>query len=151
MTDLLARLQQSHLRGTAGWIPTAVRVVAGCFFVSTGMGKFLDYSKEVSDFRGFEVPWPEVAVPAVGTVELVGGLLLVMGLLTRLAAFALALNMVGALATAGRVEGGSFHLVYAPILLVLMVFLCWSGPGRLAIDTRMAERRSSGARQMLTA
>jgi putative oxidoreductase len=87
----------------------------------------------------------------IGTVELVGGLLLVIGLLTRPAAFVLALDMVGALATAGRVEGGSFHLVYAPALLVLMVFLCWSGPGRLSVDDRMASRRIARDQRLVPA
>jgi len=120
-------------------------VLSGLFFMSAGIGKFADHAKEVSDFRGFEVPWPEVAVPVVGTVELVGGLLLVVGLLTRPAALLLAGNMIGALATAGRVEGGSFHLVYAPVLLALMLFLCWAGPGRLSLDGRMAGRRPDPA------
>ena len=151
MSHLLARLQRSRLSGAAAWLPTVVRVAAGLFFVSTGLGKFLDYSKEVNDFRGFEVPWPEVAVPAVGVVEVLGGLLLLIGLLTRPAAFVLAVNMVGALATAGRVDGGSFHLVYAPTLLVLMIFLCWSGPGSLAIDTRLAARRLDSDRRLAAA
>jgi len=145
MTDLIARLRQNRLHGPAAWLPTVVRVLTGLFFVSTGIGKFADHAKEVADFRGFEVPWPEVAVPVVGTIELVGGLLLVVGLLTRPAALVLALNMIGALATAGRVEGGSFHLVYAPVLLVLMIFLCWAGPGRLSLDGRMAGRRTDQA------
>jgi len=139
MSDLLARSRVTRFGGGAAWIPTVVRVVTGLFFVSTSLGKFFDYSKEVDDFRGFEVPWPEVAVPVVGVVELVGGVLLVLGLLTRLAALALALDMIGALATAGRVEGGSFHLVYAPVLLVAMLFLVWAGPGRLSVDERLAE------------
>lgn len=150
MSDVLHRLQTNRFQGGAAWIPTVVRVVAGLFYVSTGLGKFLDYSKEVDDFRGFEVPWPEVAVPLVGTLELVGGVLLVLGFLVRPMALLLALNMVGALATAGRVEGGSFHLVYGPALLVLMVFLCWAGPGRVSIDERMASRRPS-ATQPVTA
>jgi putative oxidoreductase len=142
MTVFIARMQQSRFTGGAAWMATVVRVVTGLFFVSTGIGKFADHAKEVADFRGFEVPWPEVAVPVVGTIEVVGGLLLVVGLLVRPAAFVLALNMIGALATAGRVEGGSFHLVYAPALLVLMVFLVWAGPGRCSLDERMATRRA---------
>jgi putative oxidoreductase len=141
VSDVLHRLQGTRFSGGAAWIPTVVRVVTGLFFISTSTGKFFDYSKEVDDFRGFEVPWPEVAVPAVGTLELVGGVLLVIGFLVRPAAFLLALNMIGALATAGRVEGGSFHLVYGPALLVLMLFLCWTGPGRWSVDERMAARR----------
>lgn len=139
MTDLartVHALRQTRFSGWAAWVPTVVRVVAGGFFVMVAMGKFFDYSKEVDDFRSYEVPWAEVAVPFVGVIELVGGILLVVGLFVRPAAFVLALNMVGALATAGRVEGGSFHLVYGPALLVLMIFLCWSGPGRLSLDER---------------
>jgi putative oxidoreductase len=135
------RVLATRLHGSAAWLPTVVRVVTGVFFVSASTGKFFDYSKEVDDFRKFEVPWPEVAVPAVGTLELVGGILLVIGLLTRPAALLLALDMVGALLTAGRVEGGSFHLVYGPILLVLMIVLVWTGPGRLSVDQRLLARR----------
>jgi putative oxidoreductase len=118
-----------------------VRILAGGFFVSASTGKFFDYSKEVDDFRSFEVPWPEVAVPLVGVIELVGGVLLIVGLLVRPAAFVLACNMVGALLTAGRVEGGSFHLVYAPTLLVLMLMLCWTGAGRLSVDQWATSRQ----------
>ena len=151
MTDLLHRVQTTRWSGPAAWVPTVVRVVTGLFFVSASTGKFFDYSKEVDDFRRFEVPWPEVAVPAVGVLELVGGVLLVVGFLVRPAAFLLALNMIGALATAGRVEGGSFHLVYGPALLVLMIFLCWAGPGRWSVDERMAARRGSGDQQLAAA
>ncbi len=145
------RLQTTRFSGGAAWIPTVVRVVSGLFFVSVGLGKFLDYSKEVDDFRSYEVPWAEVAVPLVGVLEVVGGVLLVVGFFVRPVALLLALNMVGALATAGRVEGGSFHLVYGPALLLLMLFLCWTGPGRLSIDERMASRRTPASTQPVTA
>lgn len=145
MRTLLDRSRTTRLAGPWSWVPTIVRVVTGAFFVSTSTGKFFDYSKEVDDFRGFDVPWPDVAVPVVGVVELVGGLLLIIGLLMRPAALALAGDMVGALATAGRVEGGSFHLVFPPILLVAMVFLVWAGPGKLSIDARLAARRTGPA------
>jgi putative oxidoreductase len=140
MEELLERSRATRLSGGLAWLPTIVRVVTGLYFVSASTGKFVDYSQEVDDFRGFEVPWPDVAVLVVGTVELVCGLLLIVGLLVRPAAILLALDMLGALATAGRVEGGSFHLVYPPILLVLMLVLLWAGPGRLSIDERLATR-----------
>jgi putative oxidoreductase len=136
--SLLERWRETRLTGAAAWIPSVVRVVSGVFFVSTGLGKLFDYSHEVDEFRRFEVPLPDVAVPAVGVLEVVAGALLVIGFLTRPAALALALNMVGALLTAGRVVGGSFHLVYAPALLLAMLFLLWSGPGRWSVDDRLA-------------
>lgn len=131
----------TRLTGPAAWIPTVVRMGSGVFFVSTGAGKFLDHAHEVHEFRRFEVPLPEIAVPAVGVLEIVAGALLVVGLLVRPSALVLGLSMVGALLTAGRVVGGSFHLVYAPALLVLMIFLMWVGPGRASIDERLHARR----------
>jgi putative oxidoreductase len=114
-------------------VAAVMRIATGGFFVTVGLAKFFDYSKEVDEFRKFEVPWPEGAVYAVGTLEVVAGALLILGLLTRLAAFALVLDMVGAIATAGRTEGGAFHLGVAPAMLLVMLFLVWAGPGRWRI------------------
>jgi putative oxidoreductase len=151
VAEVLQALQTNRFARGAAWVPTVIRIVTGLFYVSVGLGKFFDYSKEVDDFRSYEVPWAEVAVPLVGTLEVVGGALLVVGFLVRPMAFLLALNMVGALATAGRVEGGSFHLVYGPALLVLMLLLCWMGPGRWSVDERMASRRGPTLAKPLTA
>jgi len=138
----------TRLTGPSAWIPTVVRVAAGGFFVATGAGKLLDHAHEVDEFRRFEVPIPEVAVPAVGLLEIAGGTLLVVGLLVRPSAIALALSMVGALLTAGRVVRGSFHLVYAPLLLVAMLFMAWAGPGRASLDERSrATTRGAGAQR----
>jgi putative oxidoreductase len=111
-----------------------VRIVTGALFVSFSLGKFVDHAKESADFDHYGIPAPEVATYLVGTLELVCGALLVVGLLTRPAAALLAANMVGAIATAGRVDGGSFHLGVAPTMLVAMIFLTWAGCGYLAVD-----------------
>jgi putative oxidoreductase len=71
-------------------------------------------------------------------VEIVGGLLLLLGLATRPAALMLAGDMVGAIVTAGRVEGGAINLGLAPALLLGMLVLLWIGPGRWALDGRLA-------------
>jgi uncharacterized membrane protein YphA (DoxX/SURF4 family) len=92
------------------------------------------------------VPAPDAAVYGVGVVELLCGLLLIVGLMTRPAAAALALTLVGAIATAGRVEGGSFNLGVAPTLLVAMVVLLWAGSGRLALDAVLERTISSAPR-----
>jgi putative oxidoreductase len=64
----------------------------------------------------------------------------VVGLFTRPAALLLALNLLGAIATAGRVDGGTFHLGVAPAMLLAMLYLLWAGCGRLALDRRLASR-----------
>jgi putative oxidoreductase len=138
MTSIVGWVFSSRTEGVAAWITTVVRVVTGVLFVTFSMGKFVDHAKESADFDRYGVPAPEVATYLVGTLELVCGVLLIIGLLTRPAALLLALNLVGAIATAGRVEGGSFHLGVAPAMLLAMLFLVWAGYGRLALDRRFA-------------
>lgn len=133
------RLLTSRFSGAPAYGVTAVRVITGVLFVGFSLGKFTDHAHEAADFDRYGVPIPEVATYAVGVLELVCGLLLITGLVTRLAASLLAADMVGAIATAGRVEGGSFHLGVAPALLVAMLFLCWAGPGKLALDRRFRD------------
>ena len=65
---------------------------------------------------------------------------LLAGFGARVAAAALAADMVGAVSTPGRVEGGAFNLGLAPALLVLMLVVVWAGPGRLSVDRRLAVR-----------
>ena len=137
MTDWQARVFASRFGGAGAWATTVVRVVAGVLFVSFSTGKFTDHMMESVDFERYGVPWPDGAVYLAGTVELLGGLLLIVGLLTRPAALVLACNLVVAIATAGRVEGGTFHLGVGPAMLVAMLFLVWAGPGVLALDNRI--------------
>jgi putative oxidoreductase len=143
--NLVEKALSARVRGGAAAATTVVRVVSGVFFISVSISKFTEHSQEVTDFRRYEVPIPELAVYVVGAVELIGGIALTLGLLTRLAALLLACDMIGAIATAGRVEGGSFHLGVAPTLLAAMLFLLWAGPGLVAIDNRLLTRMSSAA------
>jgi putative oxidoreductase len=128
----------TRTHGTAAWATAAVRVVTGVLFVLFSLGKFVDHAKESADFAHYGIPAPEVATYFVGALELLGGLLLIVGLLTRPVALLLAANLVGAIATAGRVDGGSFHLGVAPTMLAAMLFLLWAGSGRPAVDTTVA-------------
>ena len=123
---------------TSGWVPFVIRIVAGVFIVSVSTGKFFDHASEAHDFDRYGVPIPSTAVIVVGIVELVGGIALIVGLGTRIAAAALAANMIGAIATAGRVEGGAFNLGAAPLMLVLMVVILWAGPGVWSVDRVIA-------------
>jgi putative oxidoreductase len=124
----------TRTHGAGAWATALVRVVTGVLFVLFSLGKFVDHAHESADFDHYGVPAPEVATYLVGALELLGGLLLLVGLFTRPAALLLALNLVGAIATAGRVDGGTFHLGVAPAMLVAMLFLVWAGSGRLALD-----------------
>ena len=139
----LADLRAPRLRGSTAWLATLVALAAGGIFVAFGVGHFANHGSEVAAFRGYQVPCATLAVWAGGVVELSGGAALLLGLLVRPAAAALGVDLMGVLATAGRVEGGFVNLGLASLLLAAMVFLVWAGPGALTIDAGLWRRSPS--------
>jgi putative oxidoreductase len=121
-------------------IALVVRVVAGAIVAGFGVGKFTHHDAEAASLERWGIPLADATTYVVGVVELGGGVLLVLGLLTRLAALALAGNFVVAIATAGVQDGGPVHLGLAPALLVAMLFLLWAGGGARSLDRRLAAR-----------
>jgi putative oxidoreductase len=82
------------------------RLAAGAVFVVTGLGKFVRHEAQRDAFERYEIPFPDTATYLVGALELIGGVALLLGLCVRPFAFLLACNMICAIITAGRVEGG---------------------------------------------
>jgi putative oxidoreductase len=71
-----------------------IRIAWGFAFFQAGWGKF-GRLKDVGEFfAGLGIPAPEFNAALVASVETVGGLMLVLGLFSRLAAVPLAFNMV---------------------------------------------------------
>jgi putative oxidoreductase len=105
-----------------------LRVAVGVVFLGTAFQKLTRHTSTVADFRHWGLPSPSAFVYAIAIVELVCGLALVTGLATRLAALILLCDMLGAVATAGRVDGGRYILV-PPILAALLLVLAARGGG----------------------
>ena len=77
-----------------------VRALVGLVFLSEGIQKFLfPDALGVGRFTKIGIPAPELFAPLVGVVEIGCGLLVVLGLVTRLAAVPLLINIVVAIAT----------------------------------------------------
>lgn len=71
-----------------------IRLLVGTVFLSEGIQKFLyPTALGVGRFSTIGIPAPEIMAPFVGIVEIAGGVLLIVGLLTRLAALALAIDI----------------------------------------------------------
>jgi uncharacterized membrane protein YphA (DoxX/SURF4 family) len=118
-------------RSSAERRTTAVRWAAAIVFVVFGAGKFVNHASELASFRTYALPAPDVFVYFIGVLEITGGLLLAAGLLVRLAAVALAGDMVGAIVVSGLVQGEFISLTLAPALLVAMLVLIRvAAPGR---------------------
>lgn len=75
-----------------------LRLAIAFVFVAEGVQKFVyPDAFGVGRFAKIGLPAPEVMAPFVGVIEIVGGTLVLAGLLTRLAALALAIDMVVAI------------------------------------------------------
>jgi putative oxidoreductase len=133
------------------WLPPALaRLALGVVFVQTGWGKLHSLDQVTQFFQSLGIPAASVQAPFVAGVEFFGGLALIAGLATRLAAVPLAGTMVVAILTAQlkNVHGigdlfGLIELVY----LVLFVWLAIAGPGALSIDHWITWRRRASAGQ----
>ncbi|MBP1233495.1 putative oxidoreductase [Arthrobacter sp. PvP102] len=129
-------MTQSTLTTTA---LTILRVIAGFLFAAHGWQKFNEWTiaGTQASFAKMGVPAAELAAPAVATLELVGGIALVLGVLTRVFAALLAVDMLGALflvhASAGVFAAtGGYELVL--LLAAGALAIALTGAGRLAVD-----------------
>lgn len=118
-----------------------VRVVLGAIFLVHGFMKFAGGIENVAGFFK-SVGLPGFLAYAVGTIELVGGILMLLGLGTQVVAALFAIVMVGAIVTVklgkGFVGGYEFELA----LLAMSVHLLLSGSRLYAIDSVWGKNKS---------
>lgn len=127
---------------------TILRVALGAVFLAHGWQKFFEFTIPGAQgaFAQMGVPAAQLAAPIAATLELVGGALLIVGILTRIAGALLALEMVGALflvhASAGMfVEKGGMEL--ALVLAAGAAAVALVGPGRLSASGLLFGRSSA--------
>jgi putative oxidoreductase len=121
-----------------------LRVVAGIVFAAHGGQKLFVYGfAGVSGaFGQMGIPLPGIAGPATALVEFFGGLALIVGLLTRLAAVGLGITMLGALFMVHLAAGFFLPNGYEFVLTLLAIAgtLAITGAGAWSIDARLARR-----------
>ncbi|MDR7082031.1 putative oxidoreductase [Arthrobacter ginsengisoli] len=127
---------------------TILRIVTGFLFAAHGWQKFNEFTIAGTQaaFTQMGVPAANMVAPVVATLELVGGVALILGVLTRVFAALLAVNMVGALflvhAPAGiYVETGGYELVLILAAAALAVALV--GAGKVSVDKVLFGRTGS--------
>jgi putative oxidoreductase len=115
----------------------AIRLCWGWQFYLSGLGKYKTHDKVVEFFGSLGIPFPELNAWLVATTECVGGILLLMGLASRLVSIPLMTTMIVAYATADRESLGSLDdfLGATPFQFLLATLLILAfGPGVLSID-----------------
>jgi len=99
-----------------------MRVVAVTITLYPAIRKFTEYARRVSEFRSYGLPWPELAVPLTGVVEIVAIISIGLGIAGRLGAGALVIGMVVATLAAGPNP-------FSVLVLLASVGLCLLGTG----------------------
>jgi putative oxidoreductase len=132
-------------RERTAWLPPLLaRLTLAAIFVQSGWGKLHNLPQVIDFFKSLGIPAPALQAPFVAGVELVGGLLLIVGLLTRLSAFLLAGTMAVAILTAKLSDvhsiGGFANLPELSFFL-LLIWLVWEGAGKASLDAWLARRR----------
>lgn len=125
---------------------TILRTVVGAIFVAHGAQKLFVFGLAgvTGAFEQMGIPAPGLAGPLVAFVEFFGGLALVIGLLTRLAAFGLAITMLGAILFV-HLSAGLFlpnGSEFALSLLAAVTFLALAGAGAYSLDAVIGVRRA---------
>ena len=84
LVEALIEWPRSVARHLAWLGPLFARIVTGWVFLWTGWGKLTHLPLVVQNFEGWGIPAPEILAPFASGVEFFGGLLLLVGLLTRI-------------------------------------------------------------------
>jgi len=119
-----------------------IRFILALVFIGEGIQKFLfPAALGVGRFIKIGIPAPEIMAPFVGVVEIVGGLLLLFGLFSRLASIALIIDMLVAISTTKipmLFKDGIWAMLHESRVDFSMLFGCIfiliSGAGIFSID-----------------
>jgi putative oxidoreductase len=138
-----------------------LRVMAGAVFVWEGVLKFVYTNQGVGRFTKLGFPAPHFTAAADGWLEIVGGMLLLTGFLTRVITVPFIIEMLVAMAsTKIPLYLGTSPLPLPPVppqigfwavlheirseyaQLLTCAFLLMDGPGRWSVDALLAKRRA---------
>jgi putative oxidoreductase len=141
----------AHFRRTASSLQSPllllVRLYWGWQFAQSGWGRLHHLPQATQFFASLHIPFPEANVVFVSSLEFVGGILLILGLGSRLIGLLLACDMVVAYITADPEalrfifsDPGKFYNADPYTFLFASLLILIFGPGRFALDWLLRRR-----------
>ena len=151
--NLIYHLYEGFLRRCQPAFLLIVRLLWGFLFAQTGWGKWQNISQVASFFTDLGIPLPLWNAYLVATTELCGGILLMLGLLSRLTPLPLVFAMIVAYLTTEQealtalVSGDPDpFLSAAPFLFLLAsLIVLLFGPGALSLDHWLTRHRETAS------
>lgn len=126
------------------WLPPSLaRFALGWVFLLSGWGKLHHLDDVIEFFGSIGIPAPQIQAPFASGVELVCGVLLLLGLFSRFAAVPLVVVMIVAIATARHEELTSLGALFGFIeylYIILLLYVAVEGPGPLSLDALLRGR-----------
>src|SRR5229473_732853 len=120
----------------------AVRLYWGWQLVQSGWGKLHNLPKVTDFFTSLNLPMPAQMAVFISCVEFFGGIFLALGLLSRLTALVLTVNMIMAYITADREallsvfsDPDKFSAAAPYTFLIASLIVLVFGPGKVSLDT----------------
>ena len=125
----------------------AIRLYWGWQFAQNGWGKLHNLAKITDYFRSLNIPFPAANAHFIAGLEFFGGLLLILGLGTRLVGLLLAANMMVAYWTADHdalvsiiSDPGKFYVADPYTFLFASLLVLIFGAGWLSFDALIMKR-----------
>lgn len=131
----------------SNWLLLFVRLYWGIAFAKAGWGKLHDLAGTAAFFKKIGIPYPDLHAPLVGYIELICGVLLAVGFLSRVASIPLIIAMTVALFVAHNASLGDIAgIISQPpfnFLLASLIVLSF-GAGKFSLDTLFGLTGSKG-------
>jgi putative oxidoreductase len=127
--------------------PLLARVVVGYVFMLTGWSKLNNLPHMIELFTEWGIPYLHILTPFASGTEFVGGLLLILGLFTRIAGGALAVVMVVAIVSAKWADIDSAETLFGfeeAAYFVIFTWLAIAGAGKASLDHLIKKRMLCG-------
>jgi putative oxidoreductase len=146
LNSLASRLQSPFL--------LAVRLYWGWQFIQTGIGHLTHLDKVTEYFGSLGIAAPALMAPLISALELGGGVLLAVGLSSRLIALLLTGNMMVAFITGDREalfsifsDPDKFYAAAPYTFLMASLLILIFGPGKISVDALLARRGKSESQE----
>ena len=151
--SLPSSLYRRFQRGCAALQPgflLLVRLYWGWQFAQSGWGRLHHLDNATSFFASLGLPAPYFTVICISLLEFIGGLLLIIGLGSRVTGLLLAGDMIGAYALADRealtsilTNPGKFYGADPYTFLFASLLIMIFGPGKYSVDYWIWKRRQA--------